>query len=422
MGLRILLVSDHYPPFIGGAHRQTQLLAHGLSARGNEVSVATCWQSGLPHEHDDSGVTIYRLKELRTFIPRMTDAGQQRHAPPYPDPFTVWKLRRLLVRLKPDIVHSHGWLSHSCAAALLGTNIPLLLSARDYGYSCATRTLLYRGTVCKGPTLRKCIECAAEFYGRPRGWIAAVSVLLGRRRLRRRLQGVHSVSRFVQLVVERDLLAQRDVSGTTSRGKVRTQVITSFLHNQHGAVPDEAQLKCLPREPFILFVGGLQARKGLETLLDSYKNLAPQLPLVLIGYGPVAAYILPAGVTVLRDAAHETVMEAWRRAYFGVVPSVWPDPSPGVVREAMICGKAVIGTNIGGTSELIDDGVTGLLVPPGDATALTQAMQRLINEPQLCASLGQAAQERVTTFMASEALPQFEKLYHQLLEEVQGRA
>ena len=46
---------------------------------------------------------------------------------------------------KPDVVHAYGWFSYSGALALLGTNIPLLISARDYGYSCATRTLVYRG-------------------------------------------------------------------------------------------------------------------------------------------------------------------------------------------------------------------------------------------------------------------------------------
>jgi hypothetical protein len=48
MTLKILLATDHYPPFIGGAHRQVQLLAQELSRRGYNVSVATVWHGGLP--------------------------------------------------------------------------------------------------------------------------------------------------------------------------------------------------------------------------------------------------------------------------------------------------------------------------------------------------------------------------------------
>ena len=94
MGLRILLVSDHYPPFIGGAHRQTQLLAHELQQRGHEVNVATVWSGGLPEVEDDAGVRVFRLKQLRTWLPGVVNDRKQRHQPPFPDPITVAGLRR----------------------------------------------------------------------------------------------------------------------------------------------------------------------------------------------------------------------------------------------------------------------------------------------------------------------------------------
>jgi glycosyltransferase involved in cell wall biosynthesis len=144
MGLRILLASDHYPPFIGGAHRQTQLLAHELHQRGHEVNVATVWSGCLPEEEDDVGVRVFRLKQLRTWLPWVVHDQKQRHQPPFPDPITVAGLRRLIRRFKPDVVHAYGWFSYSSALALLGTQIPLLISVRDYGYSCATRTLVSR--------------------------------------------------------------------------------------------------------------------------------------------------------------------------------------------------------------------------------------------------------------------------------------
>src|SRR5690349_20220841 len=93
-GLRILIISDHYPPFIGGAHRQTQLLSRELFRRGHAVSVVTVWHPGLPEYEDDGGVAVYRLKQIRTWLPWFARKHGQRHQPPFPDPITVWGLRR----------------------------------------------------------------------------------------------------------------------------------------------------------------------------------------------------------------------------------------------------------------------------------------------------------------------------------------
>jgi len=419
MTLHILLVSDHFPPFLGGAHRQTHLLAQQLAHRGHEVTVVTSWQPGVPTEEIDGHVTVYRLKELRTLIPAMARDHQQRHHPPYPDLAVTWQLRKLINRLQPDVVHSHGWFGYSCAAALLGKDIPLVLSTRDYGYGCATRTLLQNDELCDGPALAKCVACASKFYGPTRGTLSTLGVLGRRPLLRAKVKGVHSVSAFVQEMVRRDYLAgQADFED--HGGHIAAQPIFSFLIEEEG-MPDEADLAQLPTEPFILFVGGLQPRKGINTLLDAYTQLSKtQLtdlpPLVLIGYvAPDGPTEFPVGVTVIRDASHSTVMAAWERACFGVMPSLWPDPSPGVVREGMSKGRTMIGTNIGGTPEMIVDGHNGLLVPPDDINALADAMRQLIVDPAACARMGDVARQDAEAFMAKISVPRFEQLYQRAI-------
>lgn len=415
MKLRILLASDHYPPFIGGAHRQSQLLAQELAKRGHTVTVVTAWQPGVSAQEQDGPVSIHRIKEVRTLLPQFVKRGQQHH-PPYPDPVTVWGVRRLINQFQPDVVHSHGWFSYSCATALLGKQIPLVLSTRDYGYGCATRTLLHNDKLCTGPEVGKCLTCAAQFYGPMRGALATTGVLSGRALLRHKVKGVHSVSAFVQEIVRRDLLAGK-ADYTQHGGQIAASPIFSFLITGDDQ-PGEAHLQALPTTPFILFVGGLQPRKGLTTLLDAYTQLHNAPPLVLIGYDtPDSPKAFPAGVTVLRNVSHATVMAAWERAAFGVMPSLWPDPSPGVVREGMFKGKAIVATNIGGTSEMIVNGKTGLLVPPGDTTALATALQQLIDNPTFCAQLGQAAQAYAAVFMAAVSVPQFEQLYLQVIRK-----
>lgn len=425
MSLRILLVSDDYPPFIGGAHRQTQLLAHELQQRGHEVNVATDWSGGLPEVEDDAGVRVFRLKQLRTWMPGVVRDRKQRHQPPFPDPITVAGLRRLIRRFKPDVVHAYGWFSYSGALALLGTNIPLLISARDYGYSCATRTLVYRGEqACDGPALQKCLGCAANLYGAPKGWLAALGVLMGRSLLMHKVLGVHSISAYVQDIMRRDFLG--DQARGPGTNAVAEAIIPSFREDDadpHGS--DDAQnqsyLDRLPTEKFILYVGALRRVKGVSQLLTAYARLASPPPLVLIGtLESDSPREFPPGVVVLENVPHRAVMAAWERSLFGVIPSLWPEPLGSVVYEGMSRGKAVIGTTPGGHADMIIPGETGLLVPAGNIDALTLAMTDLIDQAELRERLGTAARERSKLFTASVAVPQFERFYQLVIDQSAG--
>lgn len=426
MGLRILIASDHYPPFIGGAHRQTQLLGHKLVENGHQVAVATVWQPGLPTVQDDQGVHVHRLKQLRTLLPGFARDTKQRHQPPFPDPVTIWSLRRLINEFQPDIVHSYGWYSYSCAFALLGKNIPLLISARDYAYSCPTRTLVYKEHhLCSGPELSKCVGCAAEHYGASKGLAAVLGVYSGRGLLKHKLNGMHSISTFVRDTVGRDFLGE--VNAQPDQDVIQA-IIPSFREDDEKEfhAPDsqvQIYLDQLPREPFILFVGALRLVKGLEPLLAAYERLDSPPPLVLIGtLERDTPRTFPKGAVVLQNFPHRAVMEAWNYALFGVIPSLWPEPLGSVVYEGMSRGKAVIGTTPGGHTDMIVHRETGLLVPRGDVDALTSAMRELLENPELRERLGRAARERARLFTAGVAVPRFEQLYQQLINHSTGRA
>ena len=131
-------------------------------------------------------------------------------------------LRSLIDEFQPDVVHSYGWISYSVAAALAGKDIPLLLSARDYGYSCATRSLVYRGVEpCSGPALQKCLSCAPSLYGLGKGWAAVLGVAGGGALLRSKVDGIHSISTYVQEIVRRDFLRRRSEHGRVRRRRTR---------------------------------------------------------------------------------------------------------------------------------------------------------------------------------------------------------
>ncbi|HJZ48190.1 MAG TPA: glycosyltransferase family 4 protein, partial [Roseiflexaceae bacterium] len=400
--MRILMASDFYPPFIGGAERQVQLLSQELALRGHTVGVATVWHSGQPVQQDDAGVDVRRLKGLTTRVPWFSKDPRRRFHPPFPDPGMVWGLRRLVRQWRPELVHAHGWIAYSCAAALLGTSIPLVISVRDYGYTCALRTLLHGGQVCDGPAPAKCLACAAQSYGLLKSAAAVGGVFTGRALLMRKIAATHSVSTFVQKTVRRDLLRSRLGSWKLDRESIPDIVVPSFLIESGDATLDQAYTDRLPDRPYILFVGALQPHKGLGPLLAAYEQLEKPPPLVLIGsVWPETPKQFPANVTVLHNVPHHVVMAAWERSLFGVAPSVWPDPLPGVVREGMSKGKAVIATSIGGNTDMIHDGETGLLIPPGDVDALAAAMRRLIDDRVLRDRLGQAGQRSARQFAAA---------------------
>lgn len=414
--MRLLIATDYYPPFIGGAHRQSRLLALGMAARGHDVEVVTTWHKGFPAEEIDEGVPIHRVRQLRTAFPGLVRSPRQRHQPPFPDPLTVLALRRLIAARRPDIIHVYGWLSFSVAAAVVGTRIPLLVSARDYGYFCATRTLMRDGAPCSGPAPMKCLACAGRYYGGPKGWVAVTGVAASRPLLMRRMTALHSVSTYVRDVTRRHLsLPERD-------GPLQF-TIPSFQDvapdDVHGGDPAVAAvLEQLPDEPFILFVGAFRKIKGLEVLFDAYRRLAEPPPLVLIGtYERDAPPAFPPEAIVLKDVPHGAVLAAWDRALFGVMPSLLPEPLGAVVAEAMSRGKPVIGTRLGGHVDMLD-ARNGILVDQGDPVALAAAMSALIDDPERREALGRAGRERWTEFAAPAVLPRFEQAYQDVIASV----
>lgn len=404
--MKILLASDHYPPFIGGAQRQTQVLASELAARGHEVTVATVWQDELPDAETDGAVAVHRLRQLRT-LPALRGRPRRRHQPPFADPVTVHELRALLARSEPQVVHAAGWFSYSCAAALRRSEVPLLVSARDYGFSCATATLVHRGAPCTGPAPAKCLACAGSYYGTPKGWAATAGVLGSRRALRRRIDGLHSISAYVREMSERDFLA--------GAAAPLQETIPSFRVED---APGEWHpgLAALPEEPFILFVGALRRVKGVQALLAAYARLGEAPPLVLLGTREAdTPRELPPGARIVDAMPHWAVLRAWERALFGVTPSLWPEPFGSVVHEAMSRGRAVIGTTPGGHEDMIEPGRTGLLVPGGDVAALAAAMRALIDDHELRERLGVEALLRSERFTAAAAVPRFEATYARLI-------
>jgi glycosyltransferase involved in cell wall biosynthesis len=407
--VRILLISDSYPPLVGGATRAAKQLADAMAERGHVVEVVTVAQPGAAERELEGAVAVNRVRSTTQRIPALSEDAYRENAPPYPDPELVARIRRVIKRFGPDVVHSYGWLTPSAALALAGTDVPMLLSIRDYGNFCALRTLFRDGKPCSGPGPRKCLSCAGSHYGALKGTVATVAVLGSRGLIRRRVRGLHSSSGFAREMAHRFLV------DPAAAGLPDADLPDWRDPDSPEDVPDPEILAALPDRPFILFVGALRRIKGIEQLLAAHRRLEDPPPLVLIGGRAPDTPPIPRTVTVRGGVSHPTVMAAWDRALFGVFPSILPEPLGNVIHEAMSRGRAVIGTEPGGHGEMIADGESGLLVPSGDVPALAGAMETLLADPVLRDRMGARGRDLSERFTAAAVVPRFEQLYREVI-------
>jgi len=199
------------------------------------------------------------------------------------------------------------------------------------------------------------------------------------------------------------------------------RLIPNFMHDSVDIIQSvNGQYSSqLPDPGYILFVGAFGENKGISVLLSAYKEIKNAPPLVLIGYEinkkPLFQTDLPKNVIVLKNWPHHAVMEAWKHSSMGIIPSLWLDPCPAVAFEAMMMGNPVIASRIGGLTDIVDDGVNGLLITPGDPIQLRQSIELLLMNKELRTRMSQAAKIKAKNYMASHVVPLIEDVYNEIL-------
>lgn len=174
--------------------------------------------------------------------------------------------------------------------------------------------------------------------------------------------------------------------------------------SMYGQDPDRSYGKRL------LFVGRLDAVKGVPLLLESFETLRtrhPDATLTVIGDGPARADLeaqakpLGDAVRFLGYQSQMEVAEVLKETDALVLPS-FAEGVPVVLMEAMAARLPVVTTQVGGISELVEDQVSGFICPPGDIKTLTQRIEALFDDPDLCAHMGAAGQAKVAADFNSE--------------------
>ncbi len=178
--------------------------------------------------------------------------------------------------------------------------------------------------------------------------------------------------------------------------------------------------------PVIGVLGRLVSGKGHAVLLEAFARLGDVLPsptLHIIGAGPervalsAQAERLGLGERVRFLGFRSDVPQVMATLDVFVLASTHTEVLPLVVMEAMAAGRAVIATSVGGVPEIVEDGQSGLLVPPGDTDALATALHWLIADKDQRVALGAAARERVRQqFTLPRMIGETEQVYRRLCE------
>lgn len=353
---------------LGGAERQASLLAGGLAKSGDEVTVVTRHLPGQPAREDRDGVSIHR-------VIRPGRRGAL---------FGVGLLATLFGffarrRGRFDVVHVTG--------IHLGTYVPCRLRRRQ-GFRVVLRPMG------PGPLGDLATLGAQRLWP---GWPRADAPT--RRHI---LATIREADAFVAL--NRDLLAELVATGFPLKRIVRI--------NSGVPVPDAArdpagtraarQRLGLSGGPVVLYVGRLHPQKGVDDLLRSVPPLAlrhPELALLVLGDGPQEAALSALAAELglgdrVRFLGFQDPAPYLQAADVFVLPT-WAEGVSNALLEAMGAGLACVATRVSGNTEVIQEGETGLLVEPGQPSALAAAVARLLEDADTRTAIGRNARQRV---------------------------
>jgi glycosyltransferase involved in cell wall biosynthesis len=348
-----------------GAERSLALLARGLSARGHEVAVATPGRWALNEELEAGGVSVTPVPVRQCWLVQYGPQPLWRQAArglryAWPDPGGR-ALRAWLSELEPDVVHVNCLSNLRGAAAARSLGLPVVWHLREI--------------LPPGPRRR---------------WITG--------RLGSDATRIVAVSEAVAGWLREEGLGDR------------VEVVYNGVDPANGGVDREASRGRfdLPSEAVVVgLFSQLVVHKGALDLVRAAHNAvstSPELHFLIAGHGPAAfAGRLRREIGAGAAAGHihlvppqPGIWELLAAVDVLALPTLWPDPLPRAVMEAMAAGLPVVAYANGGVPEMVVEGETGLLCRPGDVDGLTQAILDLAGDEALRHRFGEAGRKRAT--------------------------
>ena len=366
----------------GGAESYMLDLAEAQRASGHEVSFfAMEHPDNQPDANDDLFPSRMELNPPPEGLSaRLRTAGQILHRPD-----ARAGMEKVLERVRPDVVHLHNiyhQLSPSILKPVTSRSIPSVMTLHDYKLVCPTYQLLDDGKICEACLPRKFGQAVRR---RCNGGSLVGSALSSLElTLHTRLGSYDGID---LLLCPSDFLRQKMVQGGIAPERL--------VHLTNFCDLSAIETATGPGEG-VLYAGRLSSEKGVDVLVDAVQHLPAGLPVTIAGDGPEREALekqaadrgVADRITFLGRVPAAELHERMRAAAVVVVPSRWYENQPMTVLEAYGCGRPVVASDLGGLPELVEDGVTGALVPHNDPRALADAVTRLAGDPTAAHRMG----------------------------------
>lgn len=218
----------------------------------------------------------------------------------------------------------------------------------------------------------------------------------------------------------------RRFTGARGAGRMRVVAPASVSGAPTRTVGEtRAGLGVEPGQPLAVCVARLHPQKGLDVLLRAAAALRRRLPdlrVAIVGQGPLEAElrrqatVLALGATVIFAGPRRHAVDELAAADVVVVPSRW-EGWPLVVAEALHLGRPVVASAVGGIPDMVDDGVSGVLVAPGDVLALADALEQVLADPAAAEAMARAGARLLAERYPPDVLvDQVEAVYADALE------
>jgi glycosyltransferase involved in cell wall biosynthesis len=335
----------------GGTARHVRMLAAGCAARGALVEVF-----GPAQTDRDFGFSA--MAQVGFTPVDIADRPRVLH-----DLRAIARLRRLTSAWRPDVVHAHGLRAGALSAIALAFVRPTVYDAR--------------------PALIVTVHNAP-----PAGGVAGAIYRVLERIVARNADSV--------LCVSPDLEDRMRAAGARRVGRA---LVPAFGPGNVSA-ETRAAPGADPSRPVVLAVGRLATQKGFSTLLEAaarWRDLRPEPLLVIVGDGPLEAELKAQAARLQLDpwfaGQRDEVPGLLASAAVFVLPSLW-EGQPLILQEALRAGVPIVASGVGGTPVLTGEDAA-VLVPPGDAPRLADAVRAVLTDEVLAARLRKAAANRV---------------------------
>jgi glycosyltransferase involved in cell wall biosynthesis len=365
--VRVLIVSGIWPPDVGGPATHAPEVAEFLSGRGHEVEVLTTAPAAPAPQR-------YAVR----WIPRRLPAAGR---------YAQGALLAARAARRADVVYSTGMIGRTRVGSLVGRAPRVVKLTGDPAYERALRYGLTSVPL-------------DEFQSASGARIAALRAVRDAALSGARLYVCPSES------------LRRIAAGWRAVSLERIRVLPNPVSAPVLGDRDELRARHGFTGPTLVAAGRLVPQKALDVAFEALRQ-CEGVELVLVGEGPARPRleVLARGLPVrfLGVQPRETVFELLAAADAVLLSSSWEN-FPHAVVEGLAAGTPVIATDVGGVGEIVRDGVNGLLVAPGDAAALADAISRLIGDDGLRDQLRAAASPSVADFEPARVYERLEGL------------